>query len=77
MATTPATTDETQSSRVQAVFDDIRRTRGSDFINAFWRHLALDAAPTDAVPSPDAAATVSLSCGAHPEHQIVRNLVTA
>ena len=44
MATAPATTDETQSSRVQAVFDDIRRTRGSDFINAFWRHLAFDAA---------------------------------
>ena len=44
MATTPATTDETQSSRVQAVFDDIRRTRGSDFINAFWRHLAFDPA---------------------------------
>ena len=47
MATTPATTDETQSSRVQAVFDDIRRTRGSDFINAFWRHLAFDAALLD------------------------------
>ena len=44
MATTPATTDETQSSRVQAVLDDIRRTRGSDFINAFWRHLAFDPA---------------------------------
>ena len=44
MATTPASTDETQDTRVQAVFDDIRRTRGSDFINAFWRHLAFDAA---------------------------------
>ena len=44
MATTPASTDETQDTRVQAVFDDIRRTRGSDFINAFWRHLAFDPA---------------------------------
>ena len=44
MATTPATTDETQSSRVQAVFDDIRATRGTDFINNFWRYLAFDPA---------------------------------
>jgi uncharacterized peroxidase-related enzyme len=27
---------------VKAVFDDIRRTRGSDFINNFWRALAND-----------------------------------
>lgn len=26
--------------RVRAVFDDIRATRGSDFINNFWRGLA-------------------------------------
>ena len=25
---------------MQAVFDDIRATRGSDFINHFWRYLA-------------------------------------
>ncbi|HON30719.1 MAG TPA: carboxymuconolactone decarboxylase family protein, partial [Ottowia sp.] len=25
-----------------AVFDDIRATRGSDFINHFWRYLAFD-----------------------------------
>lgn len=28
--------------RVKAVFDDIRATRGSDFINNFWRALAND-----------------------------------
>lgn len=27
---------------VKAVFDDIRRTRGSEFINNFWRALAND-----------------------------------
>lgn len=32
------------SPRVQAVFDDIRGTRGSDFINNFWRYLAFDPA---------------------------------
>ena len=30
--------------RVQAVFDDIRATRGTDFINNFWRYLAFDPA---------------------------------
>lgn len=28
--------------RVKAVFDDIRETRGSDFINNLWLHLAFD-----------------------------------
>ncbi|MGI9371029.1 MAG: carboxymuconolactone decarboxylase family protein [Hyphomicrobiales bacterium] len=28
--------------RVKAVFDDIRNTRGSDFINNIWRYLAFD-----------------------------------
>jgi uncharacterized peroxidase-related enzyme len=28
---------------VKAVFDDIRRVRGSDFVNNFWRALANDA----------------------------------
>ena len=28
--------------RVKAIFDDIRATRGSDFINNLWRYLALD-----------------------------------
>lgn len=30
--------------RVKAVFDDIRATRGSDFINNLWRYLAFDPA---------------------------------
>ena len=30
--------------RVKAVFDDIRQTRGSDFINNVWRYLAFDPA---------------------------------
>jgi AhpD family alkylhydroperoxidase len=30
--------------RVAAVFADIRATRGSDFINHFWRYLAFDPA---------------------------------
>lgn len=28
--------------RVKAVFDDIRETRGNDFINNVWRYLAFD-----------------------------------
>jgi AhpD family alkylhydroperoxidase len=44
MATTQPISDATQHARVQAVFSDIRHTRSSDFINAFWRHLALDPA---------------------------------
>ena len=35
---------EQAGAEVRAVYDDIRRTRGSDFINAFWRHLAFDPA---------------------------------
>ena len=37
----PFTDEDAQSSfRVQAVFEDIRATRGSDFVNYFWRALA-------------------------------------
>ena len=32
--------DVTADPRVQAVFDDIRATRKSDFVNNFWRALA-------------------------------------
>jgi AhpD family alkylhydroperoxidase len=32
------------NSRVKAVFDDIRATRGSDFINNLWHYLAFDPA---------------------------------
>ncbi len=37
----PANPEE--KPRVKAVFDDIRATRGSDFINNIWRYLAFDA----------------------------------
>ncbi len=42
MATVRLWTDEQVSAdpRVRAVFDDIRATRGSDFVNNFWRALA-------------------------------------
>ena len=30
--------------RVKAVFDDIRTTRDSDYVNNFWRYLAFDPA---------------------------------
>lgn len=44
MATVPLITDDAASAEVLAVFDDIRATRGSDFINNFWRALAVDSA---------------------------------
>ena len=42
MATVKLWTDEEVSAdaRVKAVFDDIRSTRKSDFVNNFWRALA-------------------------------------
>ena len=42
MATVRLWTDEDclKSSQVKAVFDDIRATRKSDFVNNFWRALA-------------------------------------
>lgn len=40
----PALTDEELSPRAQAVFDDIRTTRNTDFVNNFWRVLANDPA---------------------------------
>jgi AhpD family alkylhydroperoxidase len=43
MSVTALVTDETDL-RVKAVFDDIRSTRGSDFINNFWRAIAFDPA---------------------------------
>jgi uncharacterized peroxidase-related enzyme len=46
MATVRLWTDDEaeQNPAVKAVFDDIRRTRKSDFVNNFWRALANDAA---------------------------------
>ena len=42
MATAKLWTDEevSMNSRVKAVFEDIRSTRKSDFVNNFWRALA-------------------------------------
>lgn len=34
--------DDPASPEVRAVFDDIRATRNTDFINNFWRSLAAD-----------------------------------
>ncbi|MGI9416662.1 MAG: carboxymuconolactone decarboxylase family protein [Geminicoccaceae bacterium] len=36
--------DPEADPRVKAVFDDIRKTRGSDFINNLWPYLAFDPA---------------------------------
>jgi uncharacterized peroxidase-related enzyme len=44
MATTRLIADAEADARVQAVFDDIRATRKSDFVNNFWRALAFDPA---------------------------------
>jgi len=42
MATVPLLTDEQLSPEARAVFDDIRATRNSEFVNNFWRALAND-----------------------------------
>ena len=42
MATVPLPTDPEADPRVKAVFDDIRATRKTDFINNLWRALAFD-----------------------------------
>lgn len=42
MAITSLVTDEQATGKVADVFADIRKTRGGDFINNFWRALAID-----------------------------------
>lgn len=42
MATRKMISDDQASEEVLAVFDDIRKTRGTDYINNFWRVLAHD-----------------------------------
>lgn len=44
MATVPLITDAEAAANpaVKAVFDEIRASRGSDFVNDFWRGLAHD-----------------------------------
>ena len=44
MATVKLVQDKDASPEVLAVFNDIRKTRGTDFINNFWRALAVDPA---------------------------------
>lgn len=44
MATLSLLNDDEMSPEARAVLDDIRATRGSDFINNFWRALAHDPA---------------------------------
>lgn len=44
MSTTRPVADPESDPRVRAVFDDIRATRRTDFINNLWRHLAFDPA---------------------------------
>ena len=44
MATLSLISDEAACAEVRAVFDDIRETRGTDFVNNIWRALAHDPA---------------------------------
>ena len=44
MSTVEMVSDEAASPEVRAVFDDIRSTRQTDYINNFWRALANDPA---------------------------------
>ncbi|MBB4286498.1 carboxymuconolactone decarboxylase family protein [Roseospira goensis] len=49
MATVAPPADPEADPRVKAVFDDIRATRGTDFINNVWRYLAFDPALLESV----------------------------
>lgn len=44
MSTVTTPTDPESDPRVKAVFDDIRATRKTDFVNNLWRALAFDPA---------------------------------
>jgi AhpD family alkylhydroperoxidase len=44
MATVPRLSNPESDPRVKAVFDDIRATRQTDFVNDLWRRLAFDPA---------------------------------
>lgn len=43
MSTVSSHPDPENDPRVKAVFDDIRATRKSEFVNNMWRYLAFDA----------------------------------
>ena len=49
MATVSAPENPESDPRVKAVFDDIRATRGSDYVNNVWRYLAFDPALLETV----------------------------
>lgn len=42
MATVRLINDEEAPAQARAVYDDIRKTRGTDYVNNFWRGLAND-----------------------------------
>jgi AhpD family alkylhydroperoxidase len=42
MGTVPLLSDEEAAPEARAVFDDIRETRQTDYVNNFWRALAQD-----------------------------------
>lgn len=42
MSTIAPPADAESDPRVKAVFDDIRKTRGNEFINNLWHYLAFD-----------------------------------
>ncbi|MGI9484008.1 MAG: carboxymuconolactone decarboxylase family protein [Hyphomicrobiales bacterium] len=42
MATVKRQENSEENPKVKAVFDDIRATRGSDFVNLFWHYLAFN-----------------------------------
>ena len=44
MALVPLLTDDQADAKARAVFDDIRATRGSHYVNNIWRALANDPA---------------------------------
>ena len=49
MGTVALLNDDALAPRARVVFDDIRATRGTDFINNFWRALAHDPDTLEAV----------------------------
>ena len=42
MAVTPLVSDDDATGKVAEIYADIRATRGSDFINNFWRAIAIN-----------------------------------
>jgi AhpD family alkylhydroperoxidase len=44
MGTVPLLSDDEAAPEARAVFDEIRATRGTDYVNNFWRVLAHDPA---------------------------------